>query len=92
MLRGDDTATAPELGREQLDRLELLEVLAVAAPADEVALRVVVELLQAGLQALDLALAQVELLLVPVGQAGDDDFLALERCACRGSASFSASP
>src|SRR5205807_7759919 len=54
---------------DQLDRFELFEILAVAAPADEVLFRFVIEFLQARLQPLNLSLAQVELFLATVCQA-----------------------
>src|SRR5262249_6535872 len=73
-----DVAPWTGAGRHDLDRLELLEIVSVPTPADEITLRVVIELLQARLHPLHFALALVELILIPVCQAGDDDFLALD--------------
>src|SRR5262249_60135697 len=77
-LAGRNVPPRPGARLQQLDRFELLEVVTVPTPADEVALRVVVQLLQAALHPLDFALALMKLLLVPVGETRDDDFLALD--------------
>src|SRR5207249_4135939 len=64
--------------RQQFDRLELLEIIAVAAPADEIFFRIIVELLQARLHPLHFPLALVELILAAIGKTCDDDFFALD--------------